>query len=138
MLPMHLLVLDHDPERRRALVDWLRGEEHRVLAPSDAAAGAEALSTAPDRLTTDFDLLLLDLAMPELDLLTLRRALAPDRLGPPDSLDSAERRHIAHMLRHTAGNKRQAARLLGISRSTLLNKVRKYGLEPQPGSDAPG
>jgi DNA-binding protein Fis len=32
------------------------------------------------------------------------------------------------MLRHTRGNKRQAALLLGISRSTLLHKVRKYGL----------
>jgi DNA-binding protein Fis len=32
------------------------------------------------------------------------------------------------MLRHTGGNKRQAAYLLGISRSTLLHKVRKYGL----------
>ena len=28
-----------------------------------------------------------------------------------------------------SGNKRKAAHLLGISRSTLLNKVRKYGLE---------
>jgi polyisoprenoid-binding protein YceI len=32
------------------------------------------------------------------------------------------------MLRHTGGNKRRAAHLLGISRSTLLHKVRKYGL----------
>ena len=32
------------------------------------------------------------------------------------------------MLKHTGGNKRQAAHLLGISRSTLLHKVRKYGL----------
>jgi DNA-binding protein Fis len=32
------------------------------------------------------------------------------------------------VLRHTHGNKRQAAHLLGISRSTLLHKVRKYGL----------
>ena len=47
----------------------------------------------------------------------------------PDSLEDAERRHLALMLRHTSGNKRKAAHLLGISRSTLLNKVRKYGLE---------
>lgn len=137
MLPLHLLLLDHDPERRRALADWLRAAEHRVLATSDAVAGAEALTTATDGLTPDFDLLVLDLGLPELDLPALRRALAPDRLATPDSLDSAERRHIAHMLRHTAGNKRQAARLLGISRSTLLNKVRKYGLDPQREPDQP-
>lgn len=43
-------------------------------------------------------------------------------------LDAAEKEHIALTLRHTRGNKRQAAHLLGIARSTLLAKVRKYGL----------
>jgi DNA-binding protein Fis len=38
------------------------------------------------------------------------------------------------MLRYTDGNKRQAAHLLGISRSTLLHKVRKYGLADTGGS----
>lgn len=46
----------------------------------------------------------------------------------PTPLDDAERHHIAATLRHTRGNKRQAAHLLGIARSTLLAKVRKYGL----------
>ena len=46
----------------------------------------------------------------------------------PAPLDDAERHHIAATLRHTRGNKRQAAHLLGIARSTLLAKVRKYGL----------
>jgi DNA-binding NtrC family response regulator len=46
----------------------------------------------------------------------------------PTPLDDAERQHIAVTLRHTRGNKRQAAHLLGIARSTLLAKVRKYGL----------
>jgi polyisoprenoid-binding protein YceI len=58
----------------------------------------------------------------------LREALVPAVPAAPDSLEAAERRHIALMLRHTGGNKRQAAHLLGISRSTLLHKVRKYGL----------
>ena len=51
------------------------------------------------------------------------------RCAEPDSLDAAERRHIALTLRYTGGNRRRAAQLLGISRSTLLHKVRKYGLE---------
>jgi transcriptional regulator of acetoin/glycerol metabolism len=47
----------------------------------------------------------------------------------PAPLDDAEKHHIAATLRHTRGNKRQAAHLLGIARSTLLAKVRKYGLD---------
>ena len=43
-------------------------------------------------------------------------------------LDDAEKTHIAAALRHTRGNKRQAAHMLGIARSTLLAKVRKYNL----------
>ena len=43
-------------------------------------------------------------------------------------LDDAEKTHIALALRHTRGNKRQAAHMLGIARSTLLAKVRKYDL----------
>lgn len=48
---------------------------------------------------------------------------------PPGTLEAAERRHIAATLRHTHGNKRRAAHVLGIARSTLLAKVRKYGLD---------
>jgi DNA-binding NtrC family response regulator len=101
----------------------LRGAGHKVVAASDAAAAVEALGTP------GFDLLVLDLGLPELSLATLRHALASTEVGEPDSLEAAERRHIALMLRYTGGNRRRAAHLLGISRSTLLHKVRKYGLE---------
>ncbi len=47
----------------------------------------------------------------------------------PVTLEEIERRHVAATLRHTGGNKRQAARLLGIARSTLQQKVRRYGLD---------
>jgi DNA-binding NtrC family response regulator len=123
MRPLHLLVLEHDPVRLEALLSLLRGAGHHVVAAPDEPAAAAALALP------GFDLLVLDLDAPHLDLGTLRHALAPAAAGEPDSLDAAERRHISRALRHTSGNKRQAALLLGISRSTLLHKVRKYGLE---------
>lgn len=45
------------------------------------------------------------------------------------SLNDAERLHIAAVLEHTGGNRREAAHLLGIARSTLLSKIRRFGLE---------
>jgi DNA-binding NtrC family response regulator len=122
MSPLHFLVLDRNPERRGKLVALLRSADHQVDAVSDGASAVESLGA------TSIDAMLLDLGMPGLDLPALRRAIfAPDS-GEPESLEAAERRHLALVLRHTGGNKRRAAHLLGISRSTLLNKVRKYGL----------
>ncbi|MBO6170734.1 MAG: sigma-54-dependent Fis family transcriptional regulator [Desulfovibrio sp.] len=44
-------------------------------------------------------------------------------------LDEVERRAIEETLRQTGDNKSEAARRLGITRATLHNKLRKYGLE---------
>ncbi len=44
-------------------------------------------------------------------------------------LDDVERRAIEETLRQTGDNKSEAARRLGITRATLHNKLRKYGLE---------
>jgi len=119
---MHLLVLERDPERREALLGMLRSVGHHAVAAPDAPAAAAAIRMP------GFDALLLDLGLPDLDVSRLGEALVPEEPSAPDSLEAAERRHIALMLRHTGGNKRRAAHLLGISRSTLLHKVRKYGL----------
>jgi DNA-binding NtrC family response regulator len=122
MTAMHVLVLERNPERREAVVGMLRAAGHRVAVAPDGSAAAAAIGVP------GFDAMLLDLGLADLDLSRLREALAPTEPATPDSLEAAERRHIALMLRHTGGNKRQAAHLLGISRSTLLHKVRKYGL----------
>jgi DNA-binding NtrC family response regulator len=123
MPPLHLLLVGGDAQIRQGLFTALREAGHRVLAVSDGAAAVEALGSP------GFDVLVLNLGLPDLSLATLREALAPAQPTEPDSLDAAERRHIALTLRYTEGNRRRAAQLLGISRSTLLHKVRKYGLE---------
>jgi DNA-binding NtrC family response regulator len=123
MSPLNVLVLSRGAERRDALVSALRVAGHQVVSVPDAPAAAEAIGSA------GFDALVLDLGWPELEPARLSEALAPAASADPDSLDAAERRHIALTLRYTGGNRRRAAQLLGISRSTLLNKVRKYDLD---------
>jgi DNA-binding NtrC family response regulator len=45
------------------------------------------------------------------------------------TLEEAERQLIARTLNEVDGNKGEAARLLGISRKGIYNKVKKYGIE---------
>ena len=63
------------------------------------------------------------------------RAPGANAPGEPASLEDVEKRHISDVLSHTAGNVSQAARLLGIDRVTLYNKIRKYQLR-RDGEDA--
>lgn len=48
--------------------------------------------------------------------------------APQMSLENLERNHIVRVLEHTHGKKTQAARILGISRKTLLEKRKRYNL----------
>ena len=50
---------------------------------------------------------------------------APDSMA----LDALERHHILKVLEYAAGNKAEAARLLGIGIATLYRKLESYGLE---------
>ncbi len=49
--------------------------------------------------------------------------------GKLPSLEDVEREYIAQVLNQTRGKKTKAAEVLGISRKTLLEKRKKYGLE---------
>jgi DNA-binding NtrC family response regulator len=53
---------------------------------------------------------------------------APPRIP---TLAEAERAHIVRVLESTSWNKKEAARLLDISRGTLYRKIVDYGLEPE-------
>ena len=74
-------------------------------------------------------------------VLTKRPAIEPQDLpsdldaGPPQSpsdprapLHEVERAHIERVLRYTEGNKKEAATILGIDRSTLYAKIKAYQL----------
>jgi DNA-binding NtrC family response regulator len=45
------------------------------------------------------------------------------------SLEAVTRRHILQVLEHAKGNRLQAARMLGITRSTLYKRLGEYGVE---------
>ena len=55
----------------------------------------------------------------------------PDDAMTPDdqTLECVERRHIAHVLILTNGHRTEAARILGITRTTLYKKMYEYGLD---------
>lgn len=100
MPPLHLRLLVADPSRDdvQELIRTLRAAGHRV-ATTEGGDGV-----------ADF---------------TVIDAVAQP---VPESLEAAESRHIAAVLQFTGGNRRQAALLLGVARSTLLAKIRKYRL----------
>jgi DNA-binding NtrC family response regulator len=73
-------------------------------------------------------------------LMSPGQEITPDALPPAwlmsrpnqakmPSLEEIERNYISEVLRQTRGKKVKAAKILGISRKTLLEKRKKYGLQ---------
>jgi transcriptional regulator with PAS, ATPase and Fis domain len=58
----------------------------------------------------------------------LKAAVAGEGVMP--ALEEVEREHILRALERTGGNKKRAAEMLGIDRSTLYAKLRHYGTGP--------
>jgi DNA-binding NtrC family response regulator len=111
------------------LATLLRDKGYQPVSVPNTREAARALAVP------GLDLAVIDLSTAGLDQSLLRQALASGETVQPESLAEVERRHIARTLRFTNGNKRRAAYLLGIARSTLLAKVRKYGLESAASPD---
>jgi len=55
------------------------------------------------------------------------RATAGERRHTPITIEDLERQHIERTLRYHGGNRTRAAQELGISRATLINKIKRYG-----------
>ena len=52
-----------------------------------------------------------------------------DRRHTPLALEELERQHIERTLRHHSGNRTRSAQELGISRATLINKIKRWNLD---------
>jgi len=107
-----LLVLDPESDRLDPLASTLRhaGYDLRLADPAES----EALLTES---SDEFDVVI--------------RASRPVRAAPAP-LDDAEKRHIAVALKHTRGNKRQAAQLLNLKRTTLIEKLKRLDPPASP------
>jgi len=123
---LSVLIASERETLTRVLAESLRSQGHRPIVEESAERASEALAATP------VDALVLDGDLPGVKWEQIRAALSGDRAAAPEPMDAVERRHIAHTLRHTRGNRRNAAQLLGIARSTLLAKIRKYGLDRDP------
>jgi DNA-binding NtrC family response regulator len=57
--------------------------------------------------------------------------------APPASLADLEKKHVERTLRDAGWSKSETARILGVTRQTLDNKIRKYRIK-RPGPGRPG
>ena len=61
--------------------------------------------------------------------------IGPDGIDFNETVDQVETHMILQALRQTKWNKNRAAQLLGLNRTTLLEKIKKKELRPEAGSD---
>jgi DNA-binding NtrC family response regulator len=83
---------------------------------------SRAALSAPGRVIRDTDI----------EFLHAHGGVASDGPARLPTLAEAERAHIIRALEGTGWNKKEAARVLDISRGTLYRKIVEYGLEPAP------
>jgi two-component system response regulator HydG len=146
VLPLHLPPLrERSREDRLALLTRILGGLHAELAGRPSSCSSEALDrllTAPwpgnvreMRNVLERAMILAQgsevIGVEHLpaDLRKGSGAGAADRRHVPQALAEVERHHIERTLRAHGGNRTRAAQELGISRATLINKIKAYALD---------
>ena len=105
-------------------VDGVSAEAMTALMAHDWPGNVRELRNVLERgavVATGPVIQLADLGLPS-------KAEAAPKPGTLASLEEVEKRHVAAVLAHTGGNVSQSARILGIDRVTLYNKMRRYGI----------
>lgn len=120
-------------ETEGAIIARLRaaGAAVVVIGTGDMAGGVRALRDGAEQLVArpvDPEHLSAAVARAA-DTGRWRRVASAEAPYRPRSLADVEREQIERALRHHNGNRTRAARDLGISRATLINKIRVYALD---------
>jgi len=125
---------DIRPLAEHFLEQWAEVHRRPKLELSEAAANELRQYWFPGNVRELRDLMercVLTCTAPEIlpqDLPAHLRRPDSDADGHKPSLEEVERAYIAEVLGYTRGKKTQAANILGISRKTLLEKRKRYGL----------
>ena len=142
VMPLRLpAVRDRSREDRIALLTKIMGDLQRQLPGSPPECSTEALDRLlsapwPGNVREMRNVLeramILARGQPQIALehlpAELRRPMAGSR-HQPQSLADVEKAQIERALRHHGGNRTRAAKELGISRATLINKIKAYSLD---------
>ncbi len=107
-----------EPEAARALEQHIWPDN---LAGLRAAIEAAVAVTAGPRVRTA-----------DLPLTVVAAAPRQSEQVAGDTFEALERRILRHAIEHAGGNKSEAARMLGLKRTTFLDKLKRHGIESQP------
>ena len=134
ILPLAKLFIDGNNSNFNKDVKGLTPEAEKVLIHYDWPGNVRELKNVIERAV----ILCLDLNIGVEQLpqeLNVESHKTPvtlgDSLTSDMSLNEMEKRHILFVLKENKNNKSQASRVLGISRSTLREKLRQYGVSDE-------
>jgi DNA-binding NtrC family response regulator len=142
VMPLRMpAVRDRSREDRIALLTHILGDLHHQLPGSPSECATEALDRLlsapwPGNVREMRNVLeramILARGQPQIALEHLPAELRRSTVGSrhqPQSLADVEKAQIERALRHHGGNRTRAAKELGISRATLINKIKTYSLD---------
>jgi DNA-binding NtrC family response regulator len=145
VFPIEVPPLRERPQDVNSLIQFFYQEACKAFAkkleplPAEILEGLQAypwpgntreLKNALNRLVLNADGKSIKKEDVPVEFLTAREERIPVGTEGGDlTMADAEKRSILRALEHTGGNRSLAARELGISRNTLLNKIKRYNLE---------
>lgn len=132
IIPLAFHFLDKHGKTMRKSIEKISPEAEKVLLSYSYPGNIRELENIIQRAIILCDTAALKpehLALHLSDELASQELAASSRSNPICSIDEMEKIHIRHILDHTSGNLTKACNILGIARSSLWRKIKKYDLK---------